>query len=124
MRRARPKAVAGACSLTNHGSGRRKKLQRRYSSFQDTIRLHKFREIETRSSPDSLAAAHRGFTFYVADPISSIATEQTRRRVIPTDELICCRSKFGFQENHFGASWSRRGFHAVADRRLCSECDL
>ena len=27
---------------------------------------------ETRSFPDSLAATHRGFTFYVADPISSI----------------------------------------------------
>jgi len=30
------------------------------------------RGFETRSFPDSLAATHRGFTFYVADPISSI----------------------------------------------------
>jgi hypothetical protein len=27
---------------------------------------------ETRSFPNSLAATHRGFTFYLADPISSI----------------------------------------------------
>jgi hypothetical protein len=29
---------------------------------------------ETRSYPNSLAATHRGFTFYLADPISSIET--------------------------------------------------
>jgi Mor family transcriptional regulator len=29
--------------------------------------------IETRSSPDSLAAYPGGFTFYLADPVSSIA---------------------------------------------------
>jgi hypothetical protein len=27
---------------------------------------------ETRSFPNSLAATHRGFTFYLADPVSSI----------------------------------------------------
>jgi hypothetical protein len=31
------------------------------------------RLIETRSPPSSLAATHRGFTFFVADPISSAA---------------------------------------------------
>ncbi len=30
------------------------------------------REFETRSLPRSLAATRRGFTFYVADPLSSI----------------------------------------------------
>jgi hypothetical protein len=30
--------------------------------------------IETRSFPKSLAATRRGFSFYVADPISSIAS--------------------------------------------------
>jgi methylthioribose-1-phosphate isomerase len=30
--------------------------------------------IETRSPPSSLAATHRGFTFYVAAPTSSIET--------------------------------------------------
>jgi hypothetical protein len=54
-------------------------------SFQ-TLKVHKPRGIrqakrvpeeddygfETRSSPDSLAATRRDFTFYVADPIGSI----------------------------------------------------
>ena len=30
------------------------------------------RAIKTRSLPSSLAATHRGFAFYVADPLSSI----------------------------------------------------
>src|SRR5262249_6615773 len=30
------------------------------------------RPFETRSLPSSLAATHRGFAFYVADPVSSI----------------------------------------------------
>jgi hypothetical protein len=37
-------------------------------SFNDFLN----REFETRSLPRSLAAARRGFTFYVADPLSSI----------------------------------------------------
>ena len=55
---------------------------------------------------------------------SSIAAEQTRRRIIPIDECACCGSKFGSTENYFGASWGGRGFHAVADRRRCDELDL
>jgi hypothetical protein len=36
---------------------------------------------ETRSFPDSLAATHRGFTFYVADPIAPF-TDNTDEEMI------------------------------------------
>jgi hypothetical protein len=36
------------------------------------------REFETRSLSGSLAAARRGFTFYVADPLISIETRSLR----------------------------------------------
>src|SRR5712671_4935930 len=95
-----------------------------YFSSWDTIQLHRLHEIETRSSPDSLAAARRGFGFYVADAIGSIATEQTRWRVTLTNEYTCSRSTFGSKENHPGASRAGRGFDGVADRRRCDELDL
>src|SRR5262245_8537265 len=122
-----------------------------YFSSKDTITLHRLREIETRSSPDSLAAAHRGFTFYVADPISSIETRSCPDSLAAVhrgftfcvadphqlhcngadsvesctaNERTCDRSKFESQEDHFGASHARRGFHAVTDRRRCDESDL
>jgi uncharacterized membrane protein YidH (DUF202 family) len=37
--------------------------------------------IETRSFPSSLATTHRGFTFYVADPVSSIHHFEHRREL-------------------------------------------
>jgi hypothetical protein len=46
---------------------------------------------ETRSFPNSLAATHRGFTFYLADPISSVLTSALRFRfdlaVITRDDI-------------------------------------
>jgi len=59
-------------------------------------------------------------------PVSRIriAAVQTRRRVILTDERTCCRSKFGFEEDRFGASRVGRGFRPVADRRRCDEFDF
>jgi hypothetical protein len=49
MRRARPKAVARACSSTNRGSGPQKKLQRTYFSSQDAIGsiVHRLTQIYT-----------------------------------------------------------------------------
>jgi hypothetical protein len=42
--------------------------------YKESFRIVKAndRGFETRSFASSLAATHRGFTFYVADPISSI----------------------------------------------------
>lgn len=39
--------------------------------------------IETRSLSDSLAAAQRGFTFYVADPADSHAKDSANARTPP-----------------------------------------
>jgi hypothetical protein len=44
-----------------------------WQAFSAGIRIvQAMTRFETRSLPRSLAAARRGFTFYVADPISSI----------------------------------------------------
>ena len=40
-----------------------------YSNTRETL----VAAIETRSAPALLGATHRAFTFYLADPISSIA---------------------------------------------------
>ena len=56
-------------------------------------------------------------------PEKGIAAEQTRWRVILTNERTCSRSKFGSKENNPGAPRSRRGFDGVADRRRCDELD-
>jgi len=50
---------------------------------------------ETRSAPASLAAARRGFAFYVADPISSIHHRKHRRhKVFRTKWTECFRIYF------------------------------
>src|SRR3954451_13229359 len=59
-------------------------------------------------------------------PISRfrIAGERRLRTVILRNEHIYSRSKFGSEENHFGASRIGRDFHAVADRRRWDEFNL
>ena len=52
------------------------------------------------------------------------AAEQSRWRVIPTNECTSYRSKFGSKENHPGVSRAGRSFHALADCRWCDELDL
>ena len=47
------------------------------------MRIH-ICEIETRSRPRLLAATRHGFTFYVADPISSIETRSSPGLFTPT----------------------------------------
>jgi len=54
----------------------------------EMIRNHGF---ETRSFPNSLAATLRGFTFYLADPISSIHRIARIRRFKHEDQDRCVR---------------------------------
>jgi hypothetical protein len=60
----------------------------------DRVIVHKLRRVETYSLPNSLAATHPGFTFYVADPISSIETRSfpnllvATRATLPSMSLI------------------------------------
>ena len=54
----------------------------RHLAAEPAMSLIPYRSIETRSHPRLLAAARRGFTFYVADPISSI-----RARLRPVKKL-------------------------------------
>ena len=48
--------------------------QRLLTEFNDRDRVKKVAAIETRSLPSSLAAAHRGFTFYLADPSARLTS--------------------------------------------------
>src|SRR5437899_8356871 len=59
--------------------------QRLLTEFNDRDRVKKVAAIETRSLPSSLAAAHRGFTFYLADPSA---------------RLTSTPNAFGVQVNH------------------------
>src|SRR6266516_2156619 len=59
--------------------------QRLLTEFNDRDRLKKVAAIETRSLPSSLAAAHRGFTIYLADPSA---------------RLTSTPNAFGVQVNH------------------------
>ena len=45
---------------------------RGYGENAGDLRGHGLHGFETRSLPNSLAATRRGFTFYLADPVSSI----------------------------------------------------
>src|SRR5262249_34786851 len=48
--------------------------QRLLTELNDRDRVKKVAAIETRSLPSSLAAAHRGFTFYLADPSARLTS--------------------------------------------------
>src|SRR5215510_13337354 len=113
MRRAGPKAVAPSCSSRYRDSGRLKKLRGMYFSSQDAIGIYRpqITQIRTDFRWKAISEKH-------------IAAKLTRRRVIPTDDRTCCRSKFGSEENHNGASRARRDFNAVADDCRCDKLDF
>jgi hypothetical protein len=59
----------------------------------DTNQKRENHGFETRSFPTSLAAIHRGFAFYLADPISSIHGYREYCRAF--DSLAPASSPFG-----------------------------